>query len=90
MYQTLLDYGDRLDTVGIFIFEVDATGTISEMGDKHFHHDDLYQQMTHIKWMLTVMKHGTIGRRTKSPPGKKDKTLIPGGFSMQTSASPLS
>ena len=32
MYQALRDYGDRLDTVGIFTFEVDATGTISETG----------------------------------------------------------
>ena len=26
MYEALRDYGDRLDTVGIFTFEVDATG----------------------------------------------------------------
>ena len=32
MYQALRDYGDRLDTVGIFTFEVDATVTISETG----------------------------------------------------------
>ena len=32
MYQALRDYGDRLDTVGIFTFEVDATGAISETG----------------------------------------------------------
>ena len=25
MYEALRDYGDRLDTVGIFTFEVDAT-----------------------------------------------------------------
>ena len=32
MYEALRDYGDRLDTVGIFTFEVDATGTLSETG----------------------------------------------------------
>lgn len=32
MYQALNDYGDRLDTVGIFTFEVDITGTITETG----------------------------------------------------------
>ena len=32
MYQALRDYGDRIDTVGIFTFEVDITGTITETG----------------------------------------------------------
>ena len=32
MYEALRDYGDRLDTVGIFTFEVDITGTITETG----------------------------------------------------------
>ena len=32
MYQALRDYGDRLDTVGIFTFEVSASGAISETG----------------------------------------------------------
>jgi len=32
MYEALRDYGDRFDTVGIFTFEVDATGTITEPG----------------------------------------------------------
>jgi hypothetical protein len=32
MYEALRDYGDRFDTVGIFTFEVDATGTITETG----------------------------------------------------------
>jgi len=30
MYEALRDYGDHLDTVGIFTFEVDITGTITE------------------------------------------------------------
>ena len=32
MYEALRDYGDRFDTVGIFTFEVDETGTITETG----------------------------------------------------------
>lgn len=31
-YQALRDYGDRLDIVVIFTFEVDASGAISETG----------------------------------------------------------
>jgi hypothetical protein len=30
MYEALLDYGDRIDTIGLFSFKVDATGTITE------------------------------------------------------------
>jgi hypothetical protein len=37
MYQALRDYGDRLDTVGIFTFEVDVTGTISTNGHTGLH-----------------------------------------------------
>ena len=45
MYEALRDYGDRLDTVGIFTFEVDATG--HPFGNRHqyFLHDDLHQQV---------------------------------------------
>lgn len=32
MYQALRDYGDRIDTIGLFSFKVDATGTITESG----------------------------------------------------------
>ncbi|MGD9663111.1 MAG: hypothetical protein AB7U63_17785, partial [Porticoccaceae bacterium] len=32
MYQALRDYGDRLDTVGIFTFEVNISGAITETG----------------------------------------------------------
>jgi hypothetical protein len=32
MFQALNNYGDRFESVGIFTFEVDATGTISETG----------------------------------------------------------
>lgn len=32
MYEVLRDYGDRIDTIGLFSFKVDATGTITESG----------------------------------------------------------
>lgn len=32
MYEALRDYGDRIDTIGLFSFKVDATGTITESG----------------------------------------------------------
>jgi len=35
MYQALRDYGDRLDTVGIFTFEVNISGAITETGWPH-------------------------------------------------------
>lgn len=59
MYQALRDYGDRLDTVGIFTFEVDATGTISETGTSISSMMTYINRWKHIKWMLTVMNHGT-------------------------------
>lgn len=59
MYQALRDYGDRLDTVGIFTFEVDATGTISETGTSISTMLTYINKWPHIKWMLTVMNHGT-------------------------------
>jgi len=59
MYQALNDYGDRLDTVGIFTFEVDATGTIAETGTDVSSLAAYHAKWPHIKWMLTVMNHGT-------------------------------
>lgn len=56
MYQALRDYGDRLDTVGIFTFEVDATGTISETGTSISTMLTYINKWPHIKWMLTVME----------------------------------
>lgn len=32
MYEALRDYGDRIDTIGLFSFKVDATGSITESG----------------------------------------------------------
>jgi hypothetical protein len=41
MYEALRDYGDRLDTVGIFTFEVDITGTITGQLCHNFAHPTL-------------------------------------------------
>jgi len=59
MYQVLRDYGDRLDTVGIFTFEVDITGTITETGTSISSMLTYINKWTHIKWLLTIMNHGT-------------------------------
>lgn len=59
MYQALNDYGDRLDTVGIFTFEVDITGTITETGTSVSSLTPYRTKWPHIKWLLTVMNHGT-------------------------------
>lgn len=59
MYQALNQYGDRLDTVGIFTFEVDISGTISETGTSITGMMPYINKWKHIKWMLTVMNHGT-------------------------------
>lgn len=78
MYQALRDYGDRLDTVGIFTFEVDATGTISETGTSISTMLTYINKWPHIKWMLTVMNHGTASIFTalrNNTNGAKDKFL---------------
>ena len=78
MYQALRDYGDRLDTVGIFTFEVDITGTISETGTSISSMLPYISKWTHIKWMLTVMNHGTASIFTalrNNTNGAKDKFL---------------
>lgn len=59
MYQALNDYGDRLDTVGIFTFEVDITGTITETGTSVSSLTPYRTKWPHIKWLLTIMNHGT-------------------------------
>jgi spore germination protein YaaH len=59
MYEALRDYGDRLDTVGIFTFEVDITGTITETGTSISTMLTYINKWKHIKWMLTIMNHGT-------------------------------
>ena len=78
MYQALRDYGDRLDTVGIFTFEVDATGTISETGTSISTMLTYINKWPHIKWMLTVMNHGTASIFTalrNNTDGAKDTFL---------------
>ena len=59
MYQALRDYGDRLDTVGIFTFEVSASGTISETGTSISSMMTYINRWPHIHWLLTIMNHGT-------------------------------
>jgi spore germination protein YaaH len=59
MYEALRDYGDRLDTVGIFTFEVDITGTITETGTSISSMLTYINRWPHIKWLLTIMNHGT-------------------------------
>ena len=78
MYQALRDYGDRLDTVGIFTFEVDATGSISETGTSISTMLTYINKWPHIKWMLTVMNHGTASIFTalrNNTDGAKDTFL---------------
>ena len=58
MYEAFEKYGDRLDTVGIFTFEVDSTGTITETGTPIANMMPYINKWPHIKWMLTVMNHG--------------------------------
>lgn len=59
MFQALNNHGDRFDTVGIFTFEVDATGTLAETGTSVAGLLPYVQKWPHVKWMLTVMNHGT-------------------------------
>lgn len=58
MYQVLRDHGDRLDIVGIFTFEVDAAGAISETRTSIFFMIPYINKWSHIK-MLPMMNHGT-------------------------------
>ena len=61
MYEALRDYGDRLDTVGIFTFEVDATGTLSETGTSISSMMTYINKWPHIHWMLTGKKVLGVG-----------------------------
>ncbi|GHV35071.1 hypothetical protein FACS18949_12310 [Clostridia bacterium] len=58
MHEALNKYGYRLDSVGIFTFEVDATGTISETGTSVASLAQYRAKWPHIKWLLTIMNHG--------------------------------
>jgi len=78
MYEALRDYGDRLDTVGIFTFEVDITGTIKETGTSISSMMPYINKWPHIKWLLTIMNHGTASIFTalrNNTAGAKDKFL---------------
>lgn len=78
MYQALQDYGDRLDAVGIFTFEVDITGTITETGTSISRMLPYISRWPHIKWLLTIMNHGTASIFTalrNNTNGAKDKFL---------------
>ena len=59
MYEALQDYGNRLDTVGIFTFEVNSSGVISETGTSISSMLPYINRWPHIKWLLTIMNHGT-------------------------------
>src|SRR5690625_1311728 len=78
MYEALNKYGDRLDTVGIFTFEVDITGTIKETGTSISSMMPYINKWPHIKWLLTIMNHGTASIFTairNNTNGAKDKFL---------------
>ena len=78
MYQALRDYGDRLDTVGIFTFSVDATGTLSETGTVVSSILPYISKWPHIKWMLTIMNDGIASIFTalrENTNGAQDKLM---------------
>ena len=59
MFQALNNYGDRFEAVGIFTFEVDITGTISETGTPISGILPYINKWPKVRWFLTVMNHGT-------------------------------
>ncbi|MCM1463362.1 MAG: glycosyl hydrolase family 18 protein [Bacteroides sp.] len=58
MFQALRDYGDRFDTVGLFTFEVDSSGTLTESGTSISRMMEYINKWPHIKWMLTINNGG--------------------------------
>lgn len=58
MYEALLDYGDRIDTIGLFSFKVDKTGTITESGVAISNMLTYINKWPHIRWLLTVANDG--------------------------------
>lgn len=58
MYEALRDYGDRIDTIGLFSFKVDATGTITESGVAISNMLTYIDKWPHIRWLLTVANDG--------------------------------
>lgn len=78
MFQALNNHGDCFDTVGIFTFEVDITGTISETGTSISSMVPYINKWRHINWLLTIMNHGTASIFTalrNNTNGAKDKFL---------------
>jgi len=59
MHQVLREKGNKLSHVGIFTFEVSADGTISETGTAVSAILPYVKKWPHIKWLLTIMNHGT-------------------------------
>lgn len=59
MHQVLREKGNKLSHVGIFTFEVSADGTISETGTAVSTILPYVKKWPHIKWLLTIMNHGT-------------------------------
>lgn len=51
MYEALRDYGDRIDTIGLFSFKVDATGTITESGVAISNMLTYINKWPHIRWL---------------------------------------
>jgi len=58
MYDALRDYGDRIDTVGVFSFKVRATGEIYESGVPVSDMLPYINKWPHITWLLTVANDG--------------------------------
>ncbi|MDL2318574.1 glycosyl hydrolase [Eubacteriales bacterium OttesenSCG-928-A19] len=78
MFQALNNYGDRFEAVGIFTFEVDATGTITETGTNVAGIMPYIQKWPHVRWFLTIMNHGTAAIFTalrNNTNGAKDRFL---------------
>ena len=59
MHQVLREKGNKLSHVGVFTFEVSADGTISETGTAVSTILPYVKKWPHIKWLLTIMNHGT-------------------------------
>lgn len=59
MHQVLREKGNKLSHVGIFTFEVSADGTISETGTAVSTILPYVKKWPHIKWLLTIMNHGS-------------------------------
>lgn len=58
MFEALRDYGDRIDTIGLFSFKVDRTGTITESGVTMSSMMTYINKWKHIRWLLTVANDG--------------------------------